>query len=85
MDRCWDGVNLDSPDHQSHMFNTIKQDGFVNSGPCPASHPVMMPQLTYETVWDTTKFNNLWKAGDPQPFVWSFEGSSGYGTHADCK
>src|SRR5690349_3957368 len=20
---CWDGKNLDSPDHQSHMYNTI--------------------------------------------------------------
>lgn len=22
--RCWDGKNLDSPDHQSHMYNTIR-------------------------------------------------------------
>jgi len=42
-----------------------------------------MPQLTYETVWDTTKFNSMWPSGAPNPFVWSFEGSSGYGTHAD--
>jgi hypothetical protein len=40
-----------------------------------------MPQLVYETVWDTTKFNNLWTSG-PNPFVWSFEGT-GSGTHAD--
>ena len=50
--QCWDGKNLDSPDHQSHMFNTIKMDGFTNAPPCPASHPVRMPQVTYETVWD---------------------------------
>ncbi|RYO84906.1 hypothetical protein DL766_001057 [Monosporascus sp. MC13-8B] len=80
---CWDGKNLDSPDHQSHMFNTIKYDGFMNAPPCPASHPVRMPQLTYETVWDTTKFNSMWPAGAPNPFVWSFEGTRGYGTHAD--
>ncbi|KAI1815444.1 hypothetical protein GGS20DRAFT_597041 [Poronia punctata] len=80
---CWDGKNLDSPDHQSHMYNTITQDGFVNAPPCPASHPVRMPQLTYETVWDTTKFNSLWPSGAPNPFVWSFQGTSGYGTHAD--
>ncbi|KAL7624590.1 hypothetical protein AAE478_006157 [Parahypoxylon ruwenzoriense] len=80
---CWDGKNLDSPDHQSHMFNTIKYDGFQNAPPCPASHPVRMPQVTYETVWDTTKFNSMWPSGTPNPFVWSFEGSSGYGTHAD--
>ncbi|KAF2969087.1 hypothetical protein GQX73_g4481 [Xylaria multiplex] len=80
---CWDGKNLDSPDHQSHMYNTITMDGFTNAPPCPASHPVRMPQLTYETVWDTTKFNSMWPSGAPNPFVWSFQGSSGYGTHAD--
>ncbi|RYP09619.1 hypothetical protein DL764_001161 [Monosporascus ibericus] len=80
---CWDGKNLDSPDHQSHMFNTIKYDGFMNAPPCPASHPVRMPQLAYETVWDTTKFHSMWPAGTPNPFVWSFEGTRGYGTHAD--
>ncbi|GAB1319985.1 NAD(P)-binding Rossmann-fold containing protein [Madurella fahalii] len=80
---CWDGKNLDSPDHQSHMFNTMNRDGFSNAPPCPASHPVRMPQVTYETVWDTTKFNGMWTPGvDKQPFVWSFEGN-GYGTHAD--
>ncbi|KAI2634825.1 hypothetical protein GGS26DRAFT_551460 [Hypomontagnella submonticulosa] len=80
---CWDGKNLDSPDHQSHMYNTITQDGFTNAPKCPESHPVRMPQVTYETVWDTTKFNSLWPSGAPNPFIWSFEGSSGYGTHAD--
>ncbi|KAI1814807.1 hypothetical protein GGS20DRAFT_385778 [Poronia punctata] len=80
---CWDGENLDSPDHQSHMYNTITSDGFVSAPPCPASHPVRMPQVTYETVWDTTKFNSMWPSGTPNPFVWSFEGGTGNGNHAD--
>jgi hypothetical protein len=80
--RCWDGVNLDSPDHQSHMYNTIVSNGFTNAPKCPTSHPVRMPQVTYETVWDTTKFNSLWTSGAANPFVWSFEGT-GAGTHAD--
>src|SRR6185295_13422156 len=54
---CWDGKNLDSPDHQSPMYNTITLNGFTNAPPCPASHPVRMPQVTFETTWDTTKFN----------------------------
>jgi hypothetical protein len=41
-----------------------------------------MPQVTFETQWDTSKFNSLWTAGAPNPFVWSFEGT-GAGTHAD--
>lgn len=104
--RCWDGKNLDSPDHQSHMYNTITQDGFVNAGKCPSTHPVRMPQVralqlfdpfirdlvwatlnivpqvAFETVWDTTKFNSMWTSGAPNPYVWSFEGTAA-GTHAD--
>lgn len=64
------------------MYNTITSDGFVAAPACPESHPVRMPQVTYETVWDTTQFNDMWPAGEPNPFVWSFEGTSG-GTHAD--
>lgn len=79
---CWDGKNLDSPDHQSHMYNTNKE-AFINAGPCPASHPVRVPQVAYETLWDTTQFNSMWPAGAPNPFVLSFGDQNGWGTHAD--
>lgn len=40
---CWDGRNLDSADHRSHMAYLEFGDG----GPrCPASHPVSVPQYT---------------------------------------
>jgi hypothetical protein len=35
---CWDGVNLDSPDHQSHTAYSVR-------GVCPADHPVALPAL----------------------------------------
>ncbi|KAH7346098.1 hypothetical protein BKA66DRAFT_543057 [Pyrenochaeta sp. MPI-SDFR-AT-0127] len=79
---CWDGKNLDSPDHQAHMFDTTR-GAFREAGPCPASHPVRMPQLAYETMWDTTVFNGMWPSDGTQPFVWSYSDSKGYGTHAD--
>ncbi|KAF2839218.1 hypothetical protein M501DRAFT_1016296 [Patellaria atrata CBS 101060] len=79
---CWDGKNVDSPDHQSHMYNTQKE-AFLNAGPCPASHPVRMPQLAYETLYDTTQFNSMWQSGQPNPFVLSYGDNKGYGTHAD--
>jgi hypothetical protein len=79
---CWDGKNLDSPDHQSHLYNTVNGEGFTNAGKCPTTHPVRVPQVTFETTWDTAKFNKLWTSGAPNPFVWSFDGV-GYGTHAD--
>ncbi|PVH80564.1 hypothetical protein DL98DRAFT_491417 [Cadophora sp. DSE1049] len=79
---CWDGKNLDSPDHQSHMFNTAVE-AFSPAKPCPASHPVRMPQLAYETLWDTKQFDAMWPADGSNPFVLSFGDEKGYGTHAD--
>jgi len=79
---CWDGKNLDSPDHQSHMFETGRGH-FLEAGPCPASHPVRMPQVAYETMWNTTAFADMWPKDGSQPFVWSYMDSKGYGTHAD--
>ncbi|KAL1844942.1 hypothetical protein VTK73DRAFT_1455 [Phialemonium thermophilum] len=79
---CWDGVHLDSPDHQSHMYSTTR-GAFLEAGPCPASHPVRVPQLAYETMWQTQVFEDLWPADGSQPFVWSYDDRRGYGTHAD--
>jgi hypothetical protein len=36
---CWDGVNLDSADHRSHMAYSKRYK-------CDAGHPVMIPQIT---------------------------------------
>lgn len=81
--RYRDGKNLDSFDHRSHTYNTITTDGLVNSSPCPEIHPVRMPQATFETVWDTTTLNGMGVERQQNPYVWSFEGTPGYGTHAD--
>ena len=80
--RCWDGKNVDSPDHQSHMYNTVNE-AFQNAGPCPESHPVRVPQVAYETLWDTTQFNGMWPTDGSQPFTMSYDDNKGYGTHAD--
>lgn len=37
--QCWDGVNLDSPDHRSHVV-------YANNGSCPATHPVHFPEIS---------------------------------------
>ena len=42
MPNCWDGVNLDSPDHRSHVAYPV---GSRPDGACPASHPVRLPQV----------------------------------------
>lgn len=81
---CWDGVHLDSPDHRAHMAYPVNGT-FEAQAPCPASHPVRMPQLMYEVIWDTAPFNDpaLWPADGAQPFVWSFGDGLGYGNHGD--
>ncbi|TVY75676.1 hypothetical protein LSUE1_G005180, partial [Lachnellula suecica] len=80
---CWDGVNLDSPDHMSHMAYP-ETGSFESAGPCPATHPVRTSQLMYEVVWDTKPFHNLtWPADGSSPFVWSFGDGTGYANHAD--
>ncbi|KAL5449996.1 hypothetical protein PMIN05_001128 [Paraphaeosphaeria minitans] len=70
---CWDGVNLDSPDHMSHVAYP-SSGTFESNGPCPSTHPVKLPQLFYEVIFDTAKFNDksLWPDDGSQPFVWSF-------------
>ncbi|GAB1315370.1 hypothetical protein MFIFM68171_05580 [Madurella fahalii] len=80
---CWDGKNLDSPDHMSHM--SYPETGtFESGGPCPASHPVRTSQVMYEVVWDTRAFNELeWPEDGSNPFVWSFGDATGYATHGD--
>ncbi|GIE74780.1 hypothetical protein Aph02nite_07300 [Actinoplanes philippinensis] len=41
---CWDGENLDSPNHKDHVaFGT-------NEG-CPAAHPVRIPALTFDIAY----------------------------------
>ncbi|RYC63819.1 hypothetical protein CHU98_g2363 [Xylaria longipes] len=81
---CWDGTNLDSPDHMSHVSYPASGT-FENSGPCPATHPVKLPQLMFEVVWDTAPFNDksLWPEDSSQPFVFSQGDNTGYGQHGD--
>ena len=64
------------------MYNTAGE-AFVPADPCPESHPIRMPQLAYETMWDTTMFNGMWPEDGSNPFFWSYDDSKGYGTHAD--
>jgi hypothetical protein len=80
---CWDGKNLDSPDHMSHM--SYPETGtFESGGPCPSTHPVRTSQVMFEVVWDTKPFNDLeWPKDGSSPFVWSFGDATGYANHAD--
>ncbi|TGJ84868.1 hypothetical protein E0Z10_g3936 [Xylaria hypoxylon] len=81
---CWDGKNVDSPDHNSHVAYP-KSGTFESVGECPSTHPVRLPQLMYEVMWDTRPFSDpdLWPEDGSQPFVWSTGDGRGYSQHGD--
>jgi hypothetical protein len=79
---CWNGRDVNSLNHQDHMYNTGKED-FAAAAPCPSSHPIRMPQIAYEMVWDTAQFSNMWPKDGSNPFFLSYNDNKGYGTHAD--
>ena len=63
---CWNGVDLDSHNHRSHMA----YPDYVMTGSCPEGYDVKVPSLLYETVWDTNAFKGvqgqfLLSTGDP--------------------
>ena len=41
---CWDGLNLDSPDHRSHMAYPV-------NGRCTTGHPVALPMVEFKMAW----------------------------------
>lgn len=76
---CWDGKNLDSTDHKSHVAFPV--DAY-NNGKCPDSHPVHLISIFYEIIWDTNKFKDMWY-GNSQPFVWANGDPTGTSFHGD--
>jgi hypothetical protein len=81
---CWDGVNLDSPDHKSHIAYP-PSGSFEMGSACPSTHPVKIPQVMYEIMFDTRQFNNVndWPADGSSPFYWIMGDNTGYGIHGD--
>ncbi|KAI9662067.1 MAG: hypothetical protein M1829_006206 [Trizodia sp. TS-e1964] len=75
---CWDGVNLDSADHKSHMAYPAAYNG----GACPSTHPKRFISLFYEVTWNVDAFKNDWY-GNEQPFVFANGDQTGYGYHGD--
>ena len=77
---CWNGQDVDSSDHFSHMAYS---DG--ESGPCPATHPVRIVTLFYEVMWSIDPLNDIRsEALNPdQPFVLAMGDATGLGYHGD--
>jgi hypothetical protein len=73
--QCWDGVNLDSPDHKSHMSYPV-------DGGCPKTHPVPLPEVSYNIVYDVTEANAplRWRLSSD---TYSKDLPGGYSAHGD--
>ena len=79
--QCWDGKNLDSPDHKSHMSDRVGVPG-TNRAICPADHPVRIPLIGYNIHYSNPVKDAMknWRlASDNYPS--SMPG--GYSAHAD--
>ena len=76
---CWNGKDLDSTDHKSHMSYPIQAP---DGGDCPAGFPVRIPGIFYEINFDVDPKN--WPHGTgTNPFRWSCGDPTGYGLHGD--
>ncbi len=61
MPQCWDGVNLDSPDHKSHMsygvpvLNKPVDPAHPNwtHTECPITHPAVLPGISFQIAYPT--------------------------------
>lgn len=60
---CWDGKNLDSPDHRSHM--AYEKDTGLGYTACDADHPFLLPRFTIGAYWTTDA--TLDRSGNESP------------------
>ncbi|MFT3852379.1 MAG: DUF1996 domain-containing protein [Ilumatobacteraceae bacterium] len=69
---CWDGVNLDSTDHRSHMaYGTYDTTGVWH---CPTGYPVLLPEYSI----------GIWYANDGNSANWYLSSDRMAGmTHAN--
>ncbi|KAI4597567.1 hypothetical protein KJ359_004269 [Pestalotiopsis sp. 9143b] len=82
---CWDGKNLDSPDHQSHVNYGGATGAAGGASKCPSTHPVKLPQIMYELMWNVSMFSDksTWPTDGSKPFVYSMNlgGSAAHGDY----
>lgn len=50
---CWDGVNLDSPNHRDHVAYIVR-DPNTGINACPKTHPFVVPAFTLNQTWLVT-------------------------------
>jgi Domain of unknown function (DUF1996) len=54
---CWNGWQLDSSNHRSHMT-------YPASGRCPSTHPVRIPKISYHVVYNLQNGKGTYLSSD---------------------
>jgi hypothetical protein len=54
---CWDGKNLDSPNHRDHV--AYKEYGSWGYAKCPSTHPFVIPDFTLQAWWSIGASDDL--------------------------
>jgi hypothetical protein len=73
---CWNGRDLDSPNHKDHM-------AFTTNGACPTTHPVKLPTITIKAYYKVTTDAGTanWRLSSD---MYGKNGyNAGYSAHAD--
>lgn len=76
---CWNGVDLDNPDHKSHLAYPSGMD----NGYCPPTHPKRFITMFAEVLYNVNSFRDMWYDPQRQPFVFSNGDPTGFGYHGD--
>lgn len=71
---CWNGRDLDSADHKSHM-------AYGAGGACPTTHPVPVPRLQFKLRYPTSGGPGVRIATGSG--IHASHGGSGYSAHGD--
>jgi hypothetical protein len=77
--QCWDGKNLDSPDHKSHMSYVVLAPGGYA---CPSTHPVPIPEITFN-IWYTVQTPGAARSWRLASDVYDSSLPAGYSSHGD--
>jgi len=83
--QCWDGQNLDSPDHKSHMAYPEGWPQYSSPDParayrCPLTHPVVLPAITFIVMFTLPANGDTshWRLASD-----TYSGPAGYSAHGD--
>jgi hypothetical protein len=78
--QCWDGTNLDAPDHKGHMSYPVRSS---MTGPaCPARHPVAIPEIGFN-IYYTVPSRGAARSWRLSSDVYDRNLPGGYSSHGD--